>query len=224
MGYVDKEVLKREVRIALDENMASDALLAEIDIDTLKLNEIIESKLGDAALAVVMAAPAEKLGDVSKPLTGTIDISDGDRHIVTMQLPSNFVRMVRFKMDSWPRPVYLALPPATPLYDQAHSGFNVFGTKERPAVFLVPKAGGMYLEAFCAGSTRDSLDGCLYAERPKEEEYTDDSNNTHTGYFIGEHLLRPTIYYAAYLTALDVKDADAATALLATAKELLGIQ
>lgn len=44
--------LKREIRIALDQNMTSSQLLATGDIDTLSLEEIIESKIVDAARIV----------------------------------------------------------------------------------------------------------------------------------------------------------------------------
>ena len=38
---------------------------------------------------------------------------------------------------------------------------------------------------------------------------------------LGERLLRPTVYYAAYLTALAVKDDNAAEKLLGVAKSLI---
>jgi len=215
MEVCSKDKLMQDIRIALDENMSSEALAALPDVDTLSHDDIIASKIEDAALAVVMAAPVEKLSDVSESLTGTLSISAGERHIGTMQLPTNFVRLVRFKLSSWSHAIFKALQPSTSLYEQAHSEFNVFGTKERPVVFLVPETSGMKLECFCASSIHDTLDGCLYVRRPKMV----DSNIS-----IGEHLYRPTVYYAAYLTALEIKDADAAAALQATAKEMLGVE
>ena len=50
--------LKREIRIALDQNMTSSQLLATGDIDTLSLEEIIESKIVDAARIVENQAPS----------------------------------------------------------------------------------------------------------------------------------------------------------------------
>ena len=41
----DVNELKREIRIALDQNKTSDQLLTSGDIDTLSMEEIIESKM-----------------------------------------------------------------------------------------------------------------------------------------------------------------------------------
>ena len=52
------EKIKQEVRVALDQNMSSDALLSISDIDTLSLEQIIESKIEDAAKIVTRDAPS----------------------------------------------------------------------------------------------------------------------------------------------------------------------
>ena len=50
---------------------------------------------------------------------------------------------------------------------------------------------------------------------------TDTYNKGSWMIMLGDDLKRATIYYAAYLTALAIKDADAATALLGIAKDLI---
>ena len=44
--------LKKDIRIVLDQNMTSEQLFESGDIDTLSLEEIIESKIVDAARLV----------------------------------------------------------------------------------------------------------------------------------------------------------------------------
>ena len=219
--------IKRDVRICLDENPSSTALLG--NVDTLKLEEIIDSKIEDAALAVINAAPFEKLGDISESLVGEIEIQPKAPYIGKMVMPSGFARLVRFKMKSWKRAVYGAQPTLSPLYEQAYSGYNVRGTKERPLVFLVPVGTaeefgtGLQLEFFCAGSATDTLDGCLYVKKPTKIPLDLDGSDPASTWEmeLGDKLYRPTVYYAAYLTALDVRDTQAAEALMAVVKELL---
>lgn len=183
--YVTEREFTKQVRVCLDENMSSEALSALKDVDTLSLDAIISSKAEDAALSVLRAAPIDKLGDIAQSLEATPVISVTSPHKGIVSLPLDFERIVRFKMSSWKHPLFEAKPPFTPLYEQANSGFNVYGTKDRPVVFLVPStsnASDLALEVFCAGKAEDTLDGCLYAATPKKEEIaTDDDNSGDSG-------------------------------------------
>ncbi len=179
--YIRDSEFRKLVRICLDENMSSAALSALGDIDTLKLDEIIDSKVEDAALQVVMAAPISKLGDLSESLNETPSIAESKPYIGVMTLPINFARLLRFKMRGWRHAVFESLLPASPLYEEANNGYNTFGTKDRPAVFIVPSTTNgkdLQLEFFCASSTDDVPDGCLYVARPKIEAIASDSSDS----------------------------------------------
>ena len=222
---VRESEFKREVRICIDQNMSSQKLAALEDVDTLSLEDIIEDKVYDAALSVVRNAPLRMLGDLAKSLTGELKISSCRPHKGTMNLPTDFERIVRFKMKSWHYPVFETLPPFTYLYSQANSGFNVFGTKDRPVLFIVPstdEGSNLRLEIYCAGGKNDELDECLYVEKPYIHHFLDGDVST-WDILLGNDLYRPTIYYTAYLVALAIKDDNAAEKLLAIAKDLLGI-
>lgn len=183
--YVTDSEFRRQVRVCLDENMSSEVLQYLEDVDTLSLDDIIDSKVEDAALSVVRSAPISKLGDISKSLDGVLDIAQRAPYKGVMRLPVDFERLVRFKMRGWPLALYGAQPPLSPYYEQANSEFSVFGTKDRPVVFLVPSADNasdLCAEIFCASSQHDVLDGCTYVAKPKKEEVilsedTDDSDN-----------------------------------------------
>ena len=99
--YVGEKDFKRQVRVCLDENKSinTDTLLQ--DIDTLSLDEIIDSKVEEAALSVIKAAPVTKLGDISKSLKSLPSISKESPYNGEVALPNNFERLVRFKMKSW---------------------------------------------------------------------------------------------------------------------------
>jgi len=182
--YVTDSEFKRLVRVCLDQNMSSEALAALEDVDTLSLDEIIDSKAEDAALTVVRLAPIDKLGDVAQSLEGALSIAGVEPHKGVIQLPLDFERLVRFKMSSWQYAVFTALPPLPPLYIEANSEFGVCGTKDRPLVFLVPSTENgkdLCLEIFSAKNTDDVLDRCLYVARPKKKGTSPDGGNKDDG-------------------------------------------
>lgn len=207
-----KTELLQDIRVVLDQNRNSGVLSGLGDVDTLSIDDIIESKIIDAADAVIRSAPINKLYDISKALTSTQTISQNAPFIVTLSLPSDFLRLIRFQMSGWKYPVYEALPCTAPEYVQCHSEYGVCGTKNRPMLFITPYGEETQrLEAFCAGSASDTMD-FLYVENPK---FVDNSIK------LGKHLVRPTIYYAAYLVAITLGAGDSAEKLLTTCNEML---
>lgn len=206
-----------EIRIVLDQNMTSTALSELGDVDTLSIDVLIESKIIDAARQVILSAPYTLLSDIGVTITGTPTIGASPFR-ATLALPNDFLRLLRFKFAGWDYPLYEALPPSSKLYLQAHSKYKVCGTKDRPLVFLCPGGanGVNILEVFCASSASDTLDNCLYVKKPEitTSNSTDEIN-------LGKQLKRPTVYYAAYLVALAIREADVAEKLLLVCKELL---
>ena len=212
-----------EIRIVLDQNMNSSPLADLGDIDTLSIDELIESKIIDAATAVLRAAPLPLLSDAANALTGSLSISSSAPLKATLSLPADFLRLIRFKLASWPIPAHEALPADSREYIRANSPYHVHGTKDRPLVFLLP--GGtvnsqpvMKLEAYCAGSNSDTLDGCLYAKYPSINTVSSSEQIV-----LGSQLKRPTVYYAASLVAMSVKEKEVAERLMAVCNESLKI-
>lgn len=219
------EDVVEQVRICLDQNMTSKALADLGNVDTLSLDELIWSKIEDAALSVVLAAPVFMLDDISVPIGNEkLSIEPEFPHAGIVELPSDYARLVMLKLSGWQYPIYEVLPPHTSLYAQANSGFNVFGTKDRPVVFLVPTQYGKRLEVYCASNRSDTIENCLYVPKPKMRPAGLDGSETDGMHIkLGDDLERPTIYYAAYLTAMAVNDDNAAAKLLGVAKDKLGI-
>ena len=54
--------LKREIRTVLDQNKSSEPLAELGDIDTLSFDEIVGSKIEDAAHVVILHAPLHLIG------------------------------------------------------------------------------------------------------------------------------------------------------------------
>lgn len=214
--------LKREIRIALDQNMNSTPLLILGDIDTLSMDDIIESKIEDAARVVTRDAARHLLdGGVSfgESVAWYVREGYGSGYIL---LPNDFLRLVSFQMSDWSYPVTVAISEDDPMYPLQHSRFGgVRGNPQKPVVALSQqpitvdgeKKAGLVLEFFsCASGEGTFVKRATYIPIPKisEGEIT-----------IGEKLKPAVIYYAAYLVALSIGEGDLAVAMLNTSKELM---
>lgn len=210
-----------EIRIALDQNMNSEALTELNDIDTLSLDELIKSKVEDAARMVVMLAPAVLLGS-GKAFGDTIgwdmQAGYGSGHIV---LPDDFLRLIVFQMSDWSMPVTVAIDETSPLYSRQKSRYaGVRGNPQRPVVAIVQQPIGNVLEFYsCEQGEHVYIKMARYAPIPKrytldEEEVID----------LPEKLVRPVVYYAAYLVAVAQQQTEQAKGCMAVCEGLLGVR
>lgn len=219
MEYQIKDII-REIRIALDQNMSSAALVALGDVDTLSIEDLVNSKIEDAARAVVMSAPLAFLG-TGKAFGDTVgwdmQAGYGSGHIV---LPDDFLRLIVFQMSDWSMPVTLAIDATSPLYSRQRSRYaGVRGNPQRPVVAIVSQPIGKVLEFFsCEQGEHVYIRMARYAPLPKR--YTIDDEDVID---LPEKLLRPVVYYAAYLVSLSTQQAEQAAKFLGVCQELLGV-
>lgn len=168
MVYRVSEIL-RDVRVALDENRESEALLSEGAVDTLELAEIIESKIEEAARAVVDESPVELLGR-GKPLEG--DVFRGVRGSGWMRLPDDFERLIYFKMSDWESGVRKAVGTETAEYERQKSRYGgVRGNSQKPVAAVVMKEAGLCLEFFGSESEEAEVESGLYYPEPRIDRH-----------------------------------------------------
>ncbi len=219
--------IKQEVRIALDLNMNSAPLIAATDIDTLSLDDIIESKIEEAARLITRDAPVYLLdGGVS---FGEKDESGVQTYSVVwfsreglsggyIVLPKDFLRLVSFQMSDWSRAVTVAITEDNPLYAQQSSRYpGVRGCPQNPVVALVSHhiGDGLVLEFYsCTGGSGVTVKRGTYIPIPKISADTREIT-------ICEKLKPAVVYYTAYLTALTLGNNELAATLLNVSKELL---
>lgn len=208
------EDIKRDVRIALDQNNSSDALIETGDIDTLTLEEIIESKIEDAAKVVTLDAPNYMLesGELfGKSIGWQGNVGYGAGYIF---LPEDFLRLVSFQMSDWSYAVTEPITANHPLYKVQFSRFSgVRGNPQNPVVAIVTQIGGQVLQFFsCAIGESVYVKQASYIPIPKIKDGEID---------ICERLRPSVIYHTAYLVALSINDANTASAMLNISKELL---
>lgn len=213
MLYEVAEIVK-DIRIALDQNNSSAPLLDTGDIDTLLLDELIESKIADAARAVANTAPVWLLegGKDFADSVGWMDgVGNGGGFI---HLPSDYLRLVSFQMSDWVRSVSSVITEEHPLYSRQSSRYpGIRGNPQNPIVALVTYPVGLCLEFYsCTGGEHVYIKRARYIPIPKIEDGHID---------ICEKLRPSTTYNAASLVAQSIGHADLAATLLNFSNELL---
>ena len=187
---IDK--IMQDVRICLDQNMASDALIESGDIDTLALDEIIKSKILEAIQRVHRDAP-------NYLLEGGHNFGDAvywrELESGWVLLPKDFLRLVVFEMDDWEQAVYQAISTDDPEYEKQHSRFKgIRGTAQRPVCAIGIRPEGKVLEFYSCKSKDAQVSRAIYMPYPKIDE--------DGGVDISERCYNAVIYTAAGLTLL----------------------
>ena len=193
---IDK--IMQDVRICLDQNMASDALIESGDIDTLALDEIIKSKILEAIQRVHRDAP-------NYLLEGGHNFGDAvywrELESGWVLLPKDFLRLVVFEMDDWEQAVYQAISTDDPEYEKQHSRFKgIRGTAQRPVCAIGIRPEGRVLEFYSCKSTDAKVSRAIYMPYPQIDE--------DGGVDISERCYNAVIYTAAGLTLLTCGEAE----------------
>ena len=193
---IDK--IMQDVRICLDQNMESDALIESGDIDTLALDEIIKSKILEAIQRVHRDAP-------NYLLEGGHNFGDAvywrELESGWVLLPKDFLRLVVFEMDDWEQAVYQAISTDDHEYEKQHSRFKgIRGTAQRPVCAIGIRPEGRVLEFYSCKSTDAKVSRAIYIPYPKIDE--------DGGVDISERCYNAVIYTAAGLTLLTCGETD----------------
>lgn len=211
------EDLVEEARIAIDRNANSTPLASLGDVDTLTIDEIIRSKVEDAARLVEESA-AHHLLDAGKPFAASVtwenDVAGyGAGRVV---LPDDFMRLVTFRMSDWYMPVTEAITEEDAAYPMQASRYaGVRGNPQRPVVAIVHGATGQELEFYsCSAGPGVRVNAARYIPLPKiAGGYID----------LCPKLERAVVYRLASMAAAIVGASDLAALLLGTSNELAGI-
>ena len=206
---IDK--IMQDVRICLDQNMTSEALLESGDIDTLALDEIIKSKILEAIQRVHLDAP-------NYLLEGGHNFGDAvywrELESGWVLLPQDFLRLVVFEMDDWERAVYTAISTDDPEYEKQRSRFKgIRGTAQRPVCALAIRPEGKVLEFYSCKSTEATVSRAMYLPYPSIDE--------DGGVDVCEHCYKAVVYTAAGLTLMTCGEVDKASTFSNLAKTFL---
>lgn len=203
--------IMQDVRICLDQNMTSDALLESGDIDTLALDEIIKSKILEAIQRVHRDAP-------NYLLEGGHNFGDAvywrELESGWVLLPPDFMRLVVFEMDDWEQAVYQAISTDDPEYEKQRSRFKgIRGTAQRPVCAIAIRPEGRVLEFYSCKSKDAQVSRAMYIPYPKIDE--------DNGVDISERCYNAVIYTAAGLTLLTCGEVEKGNAVSELAQTFL---
>lgn len=205
----------RDVRVAIDQNSVSERLIESDDIDTLSLDEIVKSKIVDAARSVEKSAPIYMLE------TGTAfgdNICWKSTKGIGMGyslLPDNFMRLISFQMSDWQTAVYNAISNDDPLYLLQSSRYpGIRGCPQRPVCAIVPMPVGLVLE-FYSCTQGDSVH-VVKAQYLQEPVISDD------GFIeVCEKCYRAVVYYCGGLVCVAYGSKEQAELMFKLSSDLL---
>ena len=206
---IDK--IMQDVRICIDQNAKSEALIESGDIDSLALDEIIKSKIPEAVQRVHMDAP-------NYLLEGGHNFGDAiywrELESGWILLPADFMRLVVFEMDDWEQAVYQAISTDDPEYQKQRSRFKgIRGTAQRPVCVIAIRPEGRVLEFYSCKSTDAKVSRAMYIPYPK----IDDDG----GVDISERCYNAVIYTAAGLTLMTCGEAEKGNSVSELAQSFL---
>lgn len=203
--------MAKAVKVAIDQNRESGSLLSEGDIDTLSLDEIITSKLADAVRIVETEASSELI-DSGETLNEKVHIDNmtGKGYLV---LPSDFMRLLAFRMSDWDCTIYSTISESDPEYKKQSSKWKgIYGSPAKPVVAIVKRKEGTVLEFYSCEDTSASVSQGLYLPIPKID------NNGEIE--VSEKCYSASVYQAASLVLASLGD-KLSTTMLEISRSLL---
>lgn len=201
----------RDVRICLDQNMSSEELLEDRDVDTLSLDDIVRSKIEEAVRRVHTQAPTYLLeqghnfGD---------SVYWGDQESGWVLLPHDFMRLIVFEMSDWERPVYIAISPTDPEYALQRQRVKALrGTAQKPVCVITTRPEGRVLEFYSCKSENAYVRRGQYIPYPKTDR--------NGGIDISERCYRAAVYAAASLVLHTIGETEKGAVLSEISNTLL---
>ena len=211
---VEVDELVRRVRIVLDENKTSDALLSNEDIETLSINELIRENLPRAARCVEESAPLYLL-DSGIAFGSTIGwFGQTGIGAGVISLPDDFLRLIAFKMSDWDYAVTEAIQENSVEYQMQQSKYaGIRGNTQKPVVAIVQRPTGLSLEFYsCKAGNNVTLSRARYIPVPKI---------VNGGIGLSEKLIDAIVYYTGYLVAIIIGEVEQAKVLFSVSQDLM---
>lgn len=207
--------IMRDVRVAMDMNARSKALLDQSDIDTLTLDDLIVSKILPGAKRIQQLAPSWKITCGVQSQNNSI-VWENDRSNSiggTILLPEACMRVLSFQMNDWVRPVQSFITPQDAAYSMQFSRYGgIRGNWEKPIVAIRIGANSRQLEFFSCKTKTATVKEFVYLPYPVIDS---EGGVSH----ISDECYDAIIYEIAALTYEALKEADMAQMFFTRARE-----
>lgn len=191
------------VRTILDHNLSSTELEDLTEIGTLDLDTIIKGSIRPAAMQLMQAVPVE---------LATLTTHKREEKVlmlppISISLPSNFLRFVSCRIESWDYPVTELKAAGSREHLREFGEFSgLKATGHRPLAVRDGNAVTMY------GGTASKIAELTYIAMPEMTE---------TKISVDERLLDPLCYIVAALACECLKDTQKSQNMMQTAKSML---
>lgn len=218
--------LVEAVKVVLDRNRDSSALISDEDLDTLMQDDVIKDSILKGAELIEAEAPVNKIGYGSK-LTDYIALSPESVQSVKLKplteasymtrilLPDRLMRLISVKMSDWERPGKIITEDDEEYLWQSSRWSGVRGCPQKPVAALVTSEEGLCLELYSSRTSDAKLTQGVYLEYPQIA----------SGIIkLPEKLKEAIVYMSAYLVSLTMGDTQTAAGLVSTAYKLAGIE
>lgn len=214
MVFQTSKILQ-DVRVCLDENSVDTSLIADADEDTLRLEDIIKSKILDAVERVHCEAPYYKLEQGHNLVEDPTSLYWGEKESGWVLLPDDFMRLVVFKMSDWERAVYNVITPEDPKYAMQRSRVKgLRGTTQRPVCALCVRPEGKVLEFYSCKSEGATVSQGVYIPYP--EIVLDEQDEE--GVDISERCYTSVVYEISALVSVTLGETERAKSLFEMSK------
>lgn len=192
------EDLVLEVKVLLDRNRTSTALINDADVETLQQDALIEPRIQEAVRLIEQYAPVSMLSDAE-----TVSCNS-DTYTFTMPI----LRVLGVRGTEWKRSARM-ITPDDEEYSYQHSAYGVKGNNERPFCAIIEDGGYVMLEFIPSTNVTIS-----YLPIPTVNDGS---------IAICEACKDAVVYAAASLVSNAMGDVSGYNALLATAYQMAGI-
>lgn len=142
-----------KVKTRIDEVSASGDVIVDVGVENTKpFDSIIDELLDESALEILLKAPFYRLPIYTATPTVTQDAND--KKIGTIQIPTDFVRLVSFRMKGWLQPVTsFALPGDAVATKQSNK--YIRGGVAKPVAVLYKNTTNNYAQYYSLASETD---------------------------------------------------------------------
>ena len=182
-----RQQIVKEVLLRMDE-------VSPLDGINVIPNPIAESLLNESARNILLTAPLQFLPLTPFVSAAKVQINSPEVNVAQIKLPTGFLRLIRFRLDSWLKPTNKVVQEGSDTYKKQFNKFQ-FGGNAKPVVTVVTGDLGLSLEYyFKKGTAPTILNADCVVEIPAEQ--------------MPDILLVPLFWYAAGSTfqVLELKD------------------
>jgi len=188
---MDRQQIVKEVLVRMNEASPLDGI-------NIVPNPIVVKLLDESARNILLTAPLQLLPLTPFVSANKVGINSAEVSVGQIKLPDKFLRLVRFRLDSWLKPTHKVIQEGSETYKKQFNKYQ-FGGNARPVVTVVTGDLGLSLEYyFKKGTAPTIIKADCVVEIPAEQ--------------MPDILLVPLFWYTAgaAFQVLEMKEAAAA--------------